>query len=181
MNSSIKHWLVTIFVVFVYLSLFQLSLKISKIDNFINTYEAKIANINERINEIKAKQSQLELLIASLIESQVVYEIEVVATAYTNSEGEIRKEYLDGLTATGLPVGLGIVAVDPDIIPLGSVIYIPKFKQFFIALDTGSKIKGNRIDIYFLDKRNALKFGKQKVTVVVCGKIQLPNGGVKWN
>ena len=51
----------------------------------------------------------------------------------------------DGLTATGLPVTPGVVAVDPEVIPLGSTVIIDG--QAYLAADTGGAIKGNHVDI----------------------------------
>ena len=51
----------------------------------------------------------------------------------------------DGLTATGLPVTPGVVAVDPEVIPLGSTVIIDG--QEYLAADTGGAIKGNHVDI----------------------------------
>jgi 3D (Asp-Asp-Asp) domain-containing protein len=48
--------------------------------------------------------------------------------------------------------------VDPKVIPLGTRIEI-KDMGIFVAEDTGGKIKGNRIDIYFDSKEEAKKFG----------------------
>ena len=51
----------------------------------------------------------------------------------------------DGLTATGIPVTPGVVAVDPEVIPLGSTVIIDG--QKYLAADTGGAIKGNHVDI----------------------------------
>jgi len=64
---------------------------------------------------------------------------------------------LTGTTATGLPVGPGVVAVDPTVIPLGTRISIPGYGQG-IAADTGGAIKGNRIDVWFASCQDALAF-----------------------
>lgn len=55
-----------------------------------------------------------------------------------------------GTTATGLPAGYGVVAVDPKVIPLGSKLFIPGYGTA-TAGDTGSAIKGNKIDLGFDD------------------------------
>lgn len=55
-----------------------------------------------------------------------------------------------GITATGVPVQRGIVAVDPRVIPLGTRIYVPGY-GFAIAADTGGGIVGNMIDLGFAD------------------------------
>lgn len=70
----------------------------------------------------------------------------------------------DNTTATGKEVREGIVAVDPDVIPLGTKIEI-KDIGIFTAEDTGGKIKGNRIDIYFDSKEEAEEFGRKGVWV----------------
>lgn len=75
-------------------------------------------------------------------------------TAYCACE-ECCGEYADGLTATGLPVREGIVAVDPDVIPLGSTIIMDGVK--YLAADTG--VTGNHIDIYMPHHKIASAFG----------------------
>lgn len=52
-----------------------------------------------------------------------------------------------GLTASGVQVGLGQVAVDPRVIPLGSTVVVEGLGQY-VATDTGGDIKGNWIDIF---------------------------------
>ena len=64
---------------------------------------------------------------------------------------------------------LPIAAVDPDIIPLYSIIEI-KDVGAFVALDTGGAIKGKRIDILFEDKNDAYQFGVQERLVRVIEK-----------
>ena len=61
-----------------------------------------------------------------------------------------------------------MIAVDTRIIPLGTRIEI-KDIGIFVAEDTGGKIKGNRIDIYFETKEEAKEFGRQTVWVRVLG------------
>ena len=82
----------------------------------------------------------------------------VVATGYT----------LPGHTASGIPVGPGVVAVDPAVIPLGTRLSIPGYGQG-IAADTGSAITGARIDLWFSSQADALAWGRRSVTVAVGG------------
>ena len=73
-----------------------------------------------------------------------------------------------GITASGTTVKQGrTVAVDPGVIPLGSVIYIQDGTKCtrYVAEDTGGAIKGNKIDIYFDSHEQALEFGVQTATV----------------
>lgn len=60
----------------------------------------------------------------------------------------------------------GLAAVDPTVIPLGTRLYITGY-GYAVADDIGSAIKGNRIDLAFDSRREALSFGVQRVTVYV--------------
>ena len=82
-----------------------------------------------------------------------------IATAYSANDSS---QGTNGITATGKEVCKGIIAVDPEIIPLGTEVEIKDMGDF-TAEDTGSKIKGNRIDIYFESKEEAKEFGRQGV------------------
>jgi 3D (Asp-Asp-Asp) domain-containing protein len=79
----------------------------------------------------------------------------VVATAYC----------LSGTTATGLPVGPGIVAVDPSFIPLGTRMTIPGYGEG-VAADTGGAIVGNRIDLW-MPCPQANVYGSKNVTITL--------------
>ncbi len=72
----------------------------------------------------------------------------------------------NNITATGKDLRQGIVAADPKVIPMGTRIEI-KDMGIFVAEDTGGKIKGNRIDIYFNSKEEAKKFGIKGVWVKI--------------
>ena len=69
----------------------------------------------------------------------------------------------DGLTATGAVVEPGIVAVDPAVIPLGSVVVIDGTE--YLAADTGGLIKGQRVDIAVPTHAEALALGVREVEV----------------
>ncbi|XER12947.1 hypothetical protein SATMO3_31930 [Sporomusa aerivorans] len=60
----------------------------------------------------------------------------------------------------------GLAAVDPSVIPLGTRLYIKGY-GYAIADDIGSAIKGNRIDLAFDSRSDALNFGVQRVTVYI--------------
>lgn len=69
-------------------------------------------------------------------------------------------------TATGSAVRRGLVAVDPNVIPLGTRLYIPGYGNA-IAADVGGSIKGNRIDLAFDTHGEALQFGRQEIVVYI--------------
>lgn len=91
--------------------------------------------------------------------------ITVVATAYTaNCQG------CSGITATGINLNHNrnakVIAVDPSVIPLGTRVYVEGYGEA-IAADTGSSIKGNKIDVYVPTRADAAKWGKRTVKVTI--------------
>lgn len=62
--------------------------------------------------------------------------------------------------------GFSTVAVDPRVIPFGTRIFIQGY-GFAIAADTGTAIKGNRIDVYFNTYDEACDWGAKYVNVYV--------------
>jgi 3D (Asp-Asp-Asp) domain-containing protein len=72
---------------------------------------------------------------------------------------------LQGKTATGMPVGPGVVAVDPSVIPLGSKMYVPGYGNG-VAADTGSGIQGAVIDLWMRASQCAA-WGRRTVTITV--------------
>ena len=83
------------------------------------------------------------------------------ATAYTGGT----------LTATGSkpiynPGGISTIAVDPNVIPLGSKVYVSGYGTA-IAADTGGAIKGNIIDVYFNSEADCIAWGRRTVTVEI--------------
>ncbi|MFZ3100810.1 MAG: ubiquitin-like domain-containing protein [Desulfitobacteriaceae bacterium] len=71
-----------------------------------------------------------------------------------------------GTTATGAPAQWGVVAVDPNIIPLGSTIYVEGYGPAR-ALDTGGAILGKRVDLYMNSVEAAFSWGVRSVVVYV--------------
>ncbi|HWD40038.1 MAG TPA: 3D domain-containing protein [Fimbriimonas sp.] len=71
-----------------------------------------------------------------------------------------------GRTATGERAKFGVVAVDPRVIPLGSVVYVEGY-GLALACDTGGAIKGNRIDLCYESLHRANSFRSHYVHVHV--------------
>jgi 3D (Asp-Asp-Asp) domain-containing protein/uncharacterized protein YabE (DUF348 family) len=91
----------------------------------------------------------------------------MTATAYTNGPGQTGKSPGDayyGITASGVPTRLGIVAVDRSVIPLGSVLYVKGY-GYAIAADTGGAIRGNKIDLFFDSYNECIQYGRRSTTV----------------
>jgi 3D (Asp-Asp-Asp) domain-containing protein/predicted nucleic acid-binding Zn-ribbon protein len=73
---------------------------------------------------------------------------------------------LRGTTATGMPVGWGVVAVDPSVIPLGTRMTVPGYGEG-VAADTGSAVVGNTIDLWFPSCAQARGWGRRTVTITL--------------
>jgi len=80
-----------------------------------------------------------------------------VATAYTHTGSR---------TATGVYPRVGTIAVDPNVIPLGTRLYVEGY-GFGIAQDVGSAIKGNRIDVFLDTEADTARWGVRRVKVYI--------------
>lgn len=81
-------------------------------------------------------------------------QLTVVSTAYA----------LTGTTAVGVQTRPGIIAVDPNVIPLGTKMFVPGYGEG-IAADTGSAVKGAIIDVWVPTVAEALAWGRRTVTI----------------
>ncbi|MFC7321331.1 3D domain-containing protein [Halobacillus campisalis] len=98
-------------------------------------------------------------------EKEVIKTVNVEATAYTAfCEG------CSGVTKTGIDLrdnpDQKVIAVDPDVIPLGSKVHVPGYGEA-IAGDTGGAIKGNRVDLFMKENSEAMDYGRQQIEVEV--------------
>ncbi len=92
--------------------------------------------------------------------------IKVTATAYT-CEG---KKW--NITKSGAVARVGLIAVDPRVIPLGTRMYIESPDGSYVygtavAADTGGAIKGNKIDLYMDTYRECINFGRRTMMVYI--------------
>ena len=77
------------------------------------------------------------------------------ATAYT---------WTGNRTASGTWPAVGTVAVDPQVIPLGTELYIEGYGPA-VAADTGGAIQGQIIDLYMNTEAECWEFGRRNVRV----------------
>jgi peptidoglycan DL-endopeptidase CwlO len=76
--------------------------------------------------------------------------------------------HLPGYTASGLPVGVGVIAVDPRVIPLGTRVFVPGYGPA-VAADVGSAVIGNIIDLWMPSDAKARAWGRRIVTITIYG------------
>ena len=81
-----------------------------------------------------------------------------VCTAYCDVE----------MTSTGCPTQVGIVAVNPKVIPYGTRLYIPGY-GYAVAGDTGGAMRsgGVLIDVYYNTEAECYRFGRKTLTVYI--------------
>jgi 3D (Asp-Asp-Asp) domain-containing protein len=117
-----------------------------------------------------------------------LYEVTVFDSRYAARQAELREEtarpapgirlrftataYCKGtVTASGVNVRRGIVAADPDLLPVGSVIQVEKlgeqFDGIYTVMDTGPKVQGRHIDVYVWSCYEALALGRRPAQLKV--------------
>jgi peptidoglycan DL-endopeptidase CwlO len=120
---------------------------------------AAISGLVQQAESIQAKARQISAVVSPTGGGSppgTTGALTVSATGYS----------LHGHTATGAPVGWGVVAVDPGVIPLGTRMTIPGYGEG-IAADTGGAIQGNTIDLWFPSLAQANAWGRRTVTITL--------------
>ena len=123
----------------------------------INMAKEGISNAKSRISELNTPTVPT----ASTEIGNVIKTLTMESTAY----------YGHGITASGLkpvrnPNGISTIAVDPDVIPLGTKVYVSGY-GLAIAADTGGAIKGNIIDVFLNTNEECISWGRRNVTVQI--------------
>jgi 3D (Asp-Asp-Asp) domain-containing protein len=80
--------------------------------------------------------------------------------------------YCKGLeTASGVAVQSGIVAADPSLLPVGTVIEVDslpgRYNGIYTVLDTGPAVQGRQVDVYMWSCNEALQFGRRPIHITV--------------
>lgn len=147
--------------------LLELEAERARNDALLEERQRRIEELEEENRELQEVIKQGIDEIRGILSGARVVEFE--ATAYTHvaipGVADINGTG-DGITASGLPVQEGIVAVDPRIIPLGTRIWVEGF-GILIAADTGGAIRGDRLDIFLSSRGDALRFGRQQVRGII--------------
>jgi 3D (Asp-Asp-Asp) domain-containing protein len=140
--------------------------------NELNSKNNVINDLNSQLDQVKKENDDLKKQLAQRKEvTNKQRTLTIEASAYTaNCKG------CSGKTAIGYNVnntteynGYRIIATDPSVIPLYSVVKIETEYNTFkaVAIDTGGAIKGNKIDLLVNTYSEAIQFGRQDVTVTI--------------
>ncbi|WP_079480526.1 3D domain-containing protein [Halobacillus salinus] len=125
-----------------------------------------IEEVKEKEVQLKKKESDAERFSEPKKKSeQSKRTVNVEATAYTAfCEG------CSGTTYTGIDLRANpnkkVIAVDPDIIPLGSKVRVPGY-GIAVAGDIGGDIQGHRIDVFIPGQSDAMDFGRRQIEVEI--------------
>ncbi|WP_208324107.1 3D domain-containing protein [Paenisporosarcina antarctica] len=157
-------------------TLYKISIKHKVSVNSIKSYNNLKSNLiipNQKLNlksKVVAKKSTPVKKVAkkstpSRSNTKVAKEFMVSATAYTAfCKG------CSGITKTGINLRknphLKVIAVDPKVIKLGTKVHVAGY-GYAIAGDTGSAIKGNKIDLFIPNRTSALKWGRKTVKIKI--------------
>lgn len=145
----------------------------SELQSAIDTLNSYIPLLNSSttINMAKEGIINAEARISELNTPTVPTTSTEVGTAIKTLTMESTAYYGHGITASGLkpvrnPDGISTIAVDPDVIPLGTKVYVSGY-GIAIAADTGGAIKGNIIDVFFNTHEECVSWGRKQVTVQI--------------
>lgn len=118
----------------------------------------------------------------------LLYEVTTLDSRYAARQEELREAtaspapgarlrftataYCKGTTtASGVNVRTGIVAADPDLLPVGSVVQVDrlgdKYNGVYTVMDTGPKVQGRHLDIYMWSCNEALELGRRTIQIDV--------------
>jgi len=122
----------------------------------IAALKSRARRVVERAQVVQARNDEAPPAIVAVPAGPGARTLTVTATGYS----------LPGHTSTGLPVGFGVVAVDPAVIPLGTRLTIPGYGEG-VAADTGTAVHGNTIDLWFPSLTDAMAWGRRTVTITL--------------
>lgn len=139
----------------------EMSLELEDNVTTISDMHNKILDLGKQIEFLESEVERLEVEYDELKRSMVLLGT-FEATAYTD-DVESQGKWV-GETASGMKPQVGVVAVDPKVIPLGTELFVEGYGNA-IAGDVGGAIKGNRVDLFMETRENCMEFGRQNVKV----------------
>ena len=141
----------------------QEKLNISTIENKLSTEDQTVETITEIGQDKNIGQDD---------KNKVEKTVSIRATGGASRGMFTATAYcLKGRTALGHGVRRGIIAADPRVLPLGSRINIGGgYAGTYLVSDTGSRVRGKRLDIWMPSCSEARRFGRRSVSVNYLGR-----------
>lgn len=154
-KNNIERIIFVTMIVICLIALYISGIEVDAAYNTINELQTEIALIEKHNKNLELELQDAKNLKETLSTASYIGEFEV--TYYCSCEKCCGKT--DGITYTGTQATEGrTIAVDPNIIPLGSTVVIDG--QTYIAEDIGGAVKSLRVDIYVSDHQQALNLGR---------------------
>lgn len=131
---------------------------------------------------ITAKRSpeQIRLPAATVASAEFAIDAEkgaAIAAATTYADNDLVDFHataycLKGRTASGIEVRPGVIAADPRVLPLGTVVHLRagRYTGTYTVMDTGGRIRGRIVDVYVSTYKEAMEFGRRQVKIKVLGR-----------
>lgn len=144
----------------------KLSLKVKKLTGEIEELKSELERVKHSQKSSNSSRgnntrSNLESIVGGTESGKTLLGT-FEATAYDDSV-ESQGQWV-GQTASGMKPQVGVIAVDPKVIPLGTNLYVEGYGNC-IAGDTGGAIKGNRIDVFKNTASEVRDWGRRQVKV----------------
>lgn len=133
----------------------------------MNENHRELQDINtilvDQLEEVKLLREQDQRVMDALAELLLHVKAETYEmSAYTLAGGDG-----DGVTSIGVaPTAGRTIAVDPNVIPYGSLVYVENY-GWRIAEDTGGAINGRKLDLFVDTYTEAINIGRRKVKALV--------------
>jgi 3D (Asp-Asp-Asp) domain-containing protein/chaperonin cofactor prefoldin len=140
----------------------QLKNQVNQLQNQVQQLQKENGELKKKLNTERSKTSPLSSKGISK-SGKSFYMNSSAYTAYC--KGCSGKTTWKELNLRANP-NLKVIAVDPNIIPLGTKVYVEGF-GYAVAADTGGAIHGYKIDIFMPNVQQALRWGRRVVKVTI--------------
>lgn len=139
----------------------------------------ELPDARDAVTAKRAAEEIVSVSQSSPASAELVIDSEKIArtneTAYTDNEladFHATAYCLKGRTASGIHTRPGIIAADPSVLPLGTVVHLRagRYTGTYTVMDTGGRIKGRRVDVYVPTYREAIEFGRRPVKIKVISR-----------
>jgi 3D (Asp-Asp-Asp) domain-containing protein len=148
----------------------QYKVEKQKEEQQLSNNQSQINNLNAQLDQVKKENEELKKQLVSEREARK-RKLTIEVSAYTsNCRG------CSGKTFTGYNVnntieynGYRVIAADPNLIPLYSIVKIDTENESIMAIviDTGGAIKGHKADLLVNSYDDAIRFGRKKAVITV--------------
>lgn len=149
--SSLQNWLIVALSVIAtagIMAAHDYAAQVDKLAADLDTARAQVVTLETALAEMETDKPDIELTVTDLGEFEVTHYAET-----------------GNRTKSGTWPSVGrTVAVDPEVIPLGSVLYVEGY-GVLVAEDTGGAIKGKCLDVYVADAGEAVRMGRVEARV----------------